>query len=304
MIDQFSGAGCQSASARRRESLTANNPLASLGEKLRNQLKNFAVRDTEGKLVGVVRDLYLAADNQLNLLVSKPAPHPGGRLFILKSQIIRKIDYCIQSLFINLSAAQIEQLLEYLLSKRGGVASVSGCDSILLSELPHPPETPVPAATAHPQPAEDGHSAIERRQPEDVPEKAIPLLEERSVVERDKHSAGELLTPNKIESRMGEFPARREKRIIEQIRPDSCNIAGSDTGDGELAGVELRETTVKHPPLSATGEFTSAETATRILNAIARHRGDKFVRVRVEILLDNSQLQKTYQEWFDRYSDS
>jgi hypothetical protein len=111
---------------------------------------------------------------------------------------------------------------------------------------------------------------------------------------------------------MVQIPVRREKLIVEQVSPERKQLAEIDLGLEEISGIELTEaeitgsklpeTTNLSNELTVKGEFNSPKIASLLLNAIAleRHQGCK--KVRVEIVVEDAERQKTYQEWADRCS--
>jgi len=153
--------------------------------------------------------------------------------------------------------------------------------------------------------------------PEVLEEELIRLLGERLIVDRSKRKVGEVIVRKEIETRMVQVPVRREKLIVEQVSPERKQLAKIDLGQEEISAIELTEeeitgaklpeTTSKLPEiarldneLTVRGEFSSPKIASLLLNAIAleRHHGCK--KVRVEIVVEDAEHQKTYQEWVER----
>ena len=96
-------------------------------------MKNFAVFDNQGQLVGVVHDLIVDANRRLNLVISNQVnqqtleygeqladKHPS--LFRLQSQRIKKIDKPTKSVFIDFNKSEIEYMPEYLETEKPGDA--------------------------------------------------------------------------------------------------------------------------------------------------------------------------------------
>lgn len=146
--------------------------------------------------------------------------------------------------------------------------------------------------------------------PEVLEEEIIRLLGERLVVDRGKRKVGEVIVRKEIETRMVQVPVRREKLIVEQISPERKQLAEIDLGLAEISAVELPEAKVtgtKLDPnlsneLTVKGEFNSPKIASLLLNAIALERRQGCKKVRVEIVVEDAERQKTYQEWADRCS--
>lgn len=148
--------------------------------------------------------------------------------------------------------------------------------------------------------------------PEVLEEEIIRLLGERLVVDRSKRKVGEVIVRKEIETRMVQVPVRHEKLIVEQVSPEHKQLAEIDLGQ-EILAVELNTPEITENKLSktvslgneftATGEFSSAKIASLLLNAIALERRQGCKKVRVEIVVEDAERQKTYQEWVDRCSD-
>jgi stress response protein YsnF len=145
-----------------------------------------------------------------------------------------------------------------------------------------------------------------------VEEEIICLLEERLVVNRSKWKVGEVVVRKEVENKIVQVPIRREKLIIEQISPETKQIAEIDLGKGEVSGIELTEASTSDTldrsaqradnPYTVIGEFLSPKAASHLLEAIALQGQHGCKKVRVELVLDNPELQQTYQGMFDRCS--
>lgn len=142
-------------------------------------------------------------------------------------------------------------------------------------------------------------------------EELIRLLGERLIVGRSKRKVGEVIVRKEIETRMIQVPVRREKLIIEQVSPEHKQLAEIDLGEEEISGVELQAAEMsgtKMPvaradnELTVTGEFSSPKIASLLLNAIALERRQGCKKVRLEIVVEDVERQKSYQEWVDRAS--
>jgi len=103
---------------------------------------------------------------------------------------------------------------------------------------------------------------------------------------------------------MIEVPVRYEKLIVEQVSPEHKQLAEIDLGQGEISGIELGGTANQTHDLTVRGNFHSPKIASLVLNAIAMERRHGCHQVRVEIVVEDVERQKTYQEWFDRCSGS
>jgi sporulation protein YlmC with PRC-barrel domain len=166
--------------------------------------------------------------------------------------------------------------------------------------------TPVEPENNHKKPEMEGCLSSNER--DVIEEEVIRLLAERLIVDRSKRKVGEIVVRKQVETRMVEVPVRYEKLIVEQVGSENKQLAEIVLGAGEVTGIELLEhTTSQTQPTSqptVTGEFRSPKSASLFLNAIALQRAHGCAKVRVELVLENPELEKTYQEWFNRCSGS
>lgn len=313
------------------ESVKTNAGINTLAEKLRSKLKDFAVLDRHGELIGQVKDLILDNNRQLNLVVSRLNTAPRSSLFLLKSKLIQNIDPSNQSVLINMDKAEIDNLPDY---------TITVPQDIELSEIKNRPITPTQeavnevtikdsvsdSATIMPTPLSESENVqselnydvtpdpVETR--EVLSEEIIRLLEERLVIDRGKRKIGEVIVRKEIETRMIQVPVRREKLIVEQVSPERKQLAEIDLGEEEVAGIDLSEAAsidttaiastqnVNLDELTVRGEFNSPKIASLLLNAIALERRHGCLKVFVEIVVEDAERQKLYQEWVNRSSAS
>lgn len=313
------------------ESVKINAGINTLAEKLRSKLKDFAVLDRQGQLMGQVKDLILDNNRQLNLVVSRLTTAPRSSLFLLKSKLIQNIDPSNQSVLINMDKAEIENLPEY---------TITVPQDIELSEIQNSPVTPTQEAvnevtindsvsaseTIMPTPFSESENLqselnydvtlepVDTR--EVLEEEIIRLLGERLVIDRGKRKIGEVIVRKEIETRMIQVPVRREKLIVEQVSPERKQLAEINLGEEEVAGIDLSEAaginttaiastqTVSLDELTVRGEFNSPKIASLLLNAIALERRHGCKKLRVEIVVEDAERQKLYQEWVNRSSGS
>jgi len=269
---------------------------------LKKKVKDFAVIDRQGQLVGMVYDLIVDTNRRLNLVISNQVnqqtveysqqladKHPS--LFRLQSQRIKKIDKPTKSVFIDLNKSEIEYMPEYLETETPGDGKLSENS---IEQLGYSQTTSSPV------------------EPENLEyvteEKIIRLLEERLVVESSKRKVGEVIVRKVIETRMVQVPVRREKLIVEQLSPEYKQLAEIDLSQGEVSGIDLTEVerleaTPFNGSLTVSGEFSSPKIASLLLNAIALERDHGCKQVRVTIAVENESHQKKYQDWFDRCSE-
>ena len=138
--------------------------------------------------------------------------------------------------------------------------------------------------------------------PEVVDERTVRLLEERLVVNSgQRRKVGEVIVRKEIETRIVEVPVRREKLIVEQVSPHK-QLAVVDLRELDSdAGVEVHEATSTSSRPIVRGNFTSAEAASRFLDAIAHHPDTRYQSIQICITLDDPQLQSLYQQWLEQY---
>jgi stress response protein YsnF/sporulation protein YlmC with PRC-barrel domain len=154
----------------------------------------------------------------------------------------------------------------------------------------------------------DMEGSTESARTDVVEEEVFRLLAERLIVDRSKRKAGEVIVRKEVETRMVEVPVRYEKLIVEQVSPEHKQLAEILLGNGEITGVELTQSaTSQAQPTDnsiASGEFNSPKSASLFLNAVALQRHHGCAKVRIELVLEDEELQKTYQEWFERCAGS
>ncbi len=271
--------------------------ISTVLENLRNKVKNFAVVDNHGQLVGEVRDLIIDANRQLNIIVSKIVTHGSNGLYRLSSKLVKKIDPQIQRIFINIDNSQVQDLPEY--KERESTDGVMEQNLTAMQQNPDNfPELPV---------VKEEKSEIEFGEENKVEAEIIRLLGERLVVDRSKRKIGEVIVRKEIETRMIQIPVRREKLIVEQVSPEHKQLAEIDLGEEEISSLpwkagEIHEAASFDGSLTVTGEFHSPKIASLLLNAIALERNHKCKKIRVTIVVEDEERQKTYQEWFNRTS--
>lgn len=82
---------------------------------LRGKLKNFTVIDELGQPIGEISDLILDAGHQLNLVISQPDEQGQPPSVLLNGRRIRKVSVQTQSVFVDITKADVRFLPEYLL---------------------------------------------------------------------------------------------------------------------------------------------------------------------------------------------
>lgn len=135
-------------------------------------------------------------------------------------------------------------------------------------------------------------------------EQIIQLLAERLIVEQKQRKLGEVVVRKVIETRILQVPVRSEKLIVEQVSPEYKQLAEISLTAEEIDSSDSPATTTSTDvnklanQLSVKGKFNSPKTASLLLNAIALDSDHKCQEVRVEIVVEDEEHQKTYQEWF------
>lgn len=287
------------ASATKIEAAQSNTSLKQVPEKVRTKLKSFIVKDRDGELVGKVKDAYFDVSNQLNFVVAgNNSENP--RVFLLNIKLLKKVDYHEKSLFAKLSLEQIEMLPEksvYGTEEHLEVSSAS------ISDLSHSyPIIPLAVMSNQTDTEIKIENQVTGGNQEDldiVDQEVIRLLEERLVINRSKRKVGEVIVRKEIETRMVQVPIQREKLIFEQVGDDPKVLAEIDLGEGQITGIDLNEIKVEPSEPTVIAEFTSVQKASKILNSIASQPRHGCVKVRLEIVLENKELQETYQKWID-----
>jgi stress response protein YsnF/sporulation protein YlmC with PRC-barrel domain len=173
-------------------------------------------------------------------------------------------------------------------------------------------DMPTIAESEYNQEEQEMEASLESQDTEIVEEEVIRLLEERLIVDRNKRKVGEVIVRKEIETRMVQVPVRYEKLIVEQISPERKQLAEIELEGEEISGLELiqsgmsadNQTQNTTGKTTVSGEFKSPKSASLFLNAIALQRHHGCAKVRVELVLEDAELQKTYEEWFARCSGS
>lgn len=136
-----------------------------------------------------------------------------------------------------------------------------------------------------------------------VEEEIVRLLEERLVVNRRKWKVGEVIVRKEIETEIVKVPIRREKLIVEQVGTETKIIAEIDLAAGEITeNYQASSPNLASNQNTVVGEFLSPKAASNLLEAIALQKHHGCAKVRIEVVVENSELQETYQKMFDRCS--
>jgi stress response protein YsnF/sporulation protein YlmC with PRC-barrel domain len=291
-------------------------------EKLRAKLRSYAVINMRGQLIGRIEDFILNQSRQLNMVMSRSEAQSTSPLFLLSSRYIQKVDTPNRVLFVDLTQTELNQLPVYqpsvqdvkAVSEPLVIPPVTQVSDTSLENSETPLPKPESLTTEYPEELNNQTMIDDSDLREVVEEEIVRLLEERLVINRSKRKIGEVVVRKEIETRIVEVPVQREKLIIEQVGSETIQLAEIDLGHGEVTGVELRDASRSDsavPQLAVptsdnrptvTGEFLSPKAASNLLEAIALQGRHGCAKVRVELVLDNPELQETYQKMFDRCS--
>lgn len=291
-------------------SINQDQRIATLLHKLKGKLSNFTIIDSQGQPVGRVEDLYLDASRQLKLVISRSTALQDPRC-LLSSRLIQDVDPATQSLYVSISRAELDSLPAH---QQAAIptAEILTEKSDFFAGVPDA-ATEEQFSQSEPEPAVEEASVAEG-----VPEEVIRLLGERLLVKQRKRKVGEVIIRKAIETQWIEVPVRREKLIVEQVSPELKRLVEIDLGQGEISGIELSQPRLTRAQVNQAssaeprqvgdkpvvrGEFTSPKAAALLLEAIALQRQHGCTRIRVEIELEDTDYQETYQSWIDRSSD-
>lgn len=306
MKDQVRGRGDNLGSAQ------TQSELPDRLDNLKSQLIDFTVRDSEGQPLGRVTDLTVEPENQLNLIVSRGDDRPE-QLVKVSSDLIEKIEYATNTVFVSLTRQQLDALPEYQTPVyNNGAIDPSELPGEWVDSVPSPgSQKPIAIEERSHQIDSQSSLADFKQIRKEVIASNIPLREERLVVNRGKRKVGEVVVRKEIETRMIEVPVRREKLIVEQVSPEYKKLTEIILGENEGYAMASEETpgitpngAVQQKPETnrVSGEFHSPEIAARILEEIAKRQPNGCAKVRVELVVEEERFRNTYQSWFDRYS--
>ncbi len=284
---------------------TSVEQVRSLITNLNSKLRNFAVIDKHSNSIGKVKDVILDSNRQISFIISESSDQSVARLFILRGQLVQKIDSSAHCLILIVDKSQLEYLPEYferetepeiepeISENTSGNLTVD--NSLQNSSMPD-------TSSVNPT----NNFAVDSSE-EVASEDIIRLLGERLIVDRSKRKVGEVVVRKEIETRMVTVPVRHERLIVEQVSPEYKELANIYLGGEEIVGTEATsaqrlESADFNGALTVSGEFSSAKIASLLLNAIALERNNGCKRVKITIAVEDEQHQQQYQEWFARTS--
>ena len=274
-------------------------------EKVRTKLKSFTVKDNQGHLAGKIKDVYFDDNGQLNFVVAGLG-REKPRIFLVSIKLLKKVDYHQKSLFLSITPEQVDLLPG--VSANAEPHSLENSSEVL-SEFSNSNSTNPSTLMLNQTDADRQNDNLHITEHEDgfdvVDREVIRLLEERLVINRSKRKVGEVIVRKEIETRMVQVPIQWEKLIVEQVGDDPKVLAEIDLGEGNITGIDLKEIKSDRQEPTVKAEFTSVQKASKILNSIASQPRHGCVKVRIEIVLENKQLEETYQKWMtEHHSDS
>ncbi|TAG65610.1 MAG: DUF2382 domain-containing protein [Oscillatoriales cyanobacterium] len=262
------------------------------------------IKDNQGHLVGKIKDVYFDPNGQLNFVVSGLG-RENPRIFLVSIKLLKKVDYHQKTLFVSIKSDAVD-----LLPGIGGTAEYEylGKSSEQLDEVSNSESTNPSTVMSNLTDADRQNEHLETDEDDEnldiVDREVIRLLEERLVINRSKRKVGEVIVRKEIETRMVQVPIQWEKLIVEQVGDDPKVLAEIDLGEGNITGIDLAEIKSDRQEPTVKAEFTSVQKASKILNAIASQPRHGCVKVRLEIVLEDKQLEDTYQKWMtESHSD-
>jgi stress response protein YsnF len=273
-------------------------------EKVRTKLKSFTVKDNKGHLVGKIKDVYFDANGQLNFVVAGLGSE-NTRIFIVSIKLLKNVDYHQKALFLSINSDQADLLPGVSPAGRQSLENASEPHSEFNNSELTNPSTVMSNLTDADRTDENLETDEDEENLDIVDQEVIRLLEERLVINRSKRKVGEVIVRKEIETRMVQVPIQWEKLIVEQVGDDPKVLAEIDLGEGSITGIDLTEIKSDRQEPTVKAEFTSVQKASKILNSIASQPRHGCVKVRLELVLENKQLEDTYQKWLtENHSDS
>ena len=278
--------------------------LNQVPEKVRTKLKSFTVKDNKGQLVGKIKDVYFDANGQLNFVVAGLGSE-NTRIFIVSIKLLKKVDYHQKALFLSINSDQVDMLPGVSAAGHEYLEKASEPQSEFNNSELTNPSTVMSNLTDADRTDENLETDEDEENFDIVDQEVIRLLEERLVINRSKRKVGEVIVRKEIETRMVQVPIQWEKLIVEQVGDDPKVLAEIDLGEGSITGIDLTEIKSDRQEPTVKAEFTSVQKASKILNSIASQPRHGCVKVRLELVLENKQLEDTYQKWMtENHSES
>ena len=127
----------------------------------------------------------------------------------------------------------------------------------------------------------------------------ISLLEEKLVVKRQKHKLGEVVVRKEIETRTLHIPIRREKLIVEKVGITTEHLTEVNLAEERVNGVKFGELDNAKDIYQVQSNFVSIEQLRDLLTRIGDRSDTENIKLRLEIITDNSRSQQVYQNICD-----
>ncbi len=246
--------------------------------------QNLKVYDLHNHLLGDVKHIIRDEDNKLQIVFAPPGKEKP--LFRVSKQVVRKVDLDRDSIIIFIT----ENMRKELIKHSGDAFDWVQSDSTEASF----DETQNEEIDSEEIMSDD--TALD--------EATIRLLEERLKIDRSSKKLGEVIVRKVVETKTIEVPVRQEKLIVEQVHGDQTeNLAEIDLSSGVIEDQDLRNTSVTQDGLTVHGEFISLEAASEIIKAISLQKDHGCQKVKIELIVSNSQQQKDYQAMLDQCTD-
>ena len=124
----------------------------------------------------------------------------------------------------------------------------------------------------------------------------ISLLEEKLVVKRQKHKLGEVVVRKEVETQTIHIPIRREKLIVEKIGVTTEHLTEVNLAEEQVNGVKFGKLDNAKDIYQAQSNFVSLQQLRDLLTRILDRSDTENIKLRLEIITDNSQSQRAYQD--------
>ena len=129
----------------------------------------------------------------------------------------------------------------------------------------------------------------------------ISLLEEKLIIKRHRCKLGEVVARKEVETRMLHIPIRREKLVVEKVGVTTEHLTEVNLGEERVNGVIFGELNDSNDIYQAQSNFVSLQQLKELLAKIPDRSGTENIKMRLEIITDNSESQKAYQDMCNLY---
>ena len=259
--------------------------------KLDKQLISYQVLDRQGIARAEVKDIYYDINNEINLLIELKSINNQLNLYRLEHTDICQINLDDKLILSNLSQQQLENSPLYQTVPTHIKEALSQSSLYDDCEM---------------NPSKDKNNIdidINQQQSDSLEIEAIPLLEEKLQVTRQKQKVGEVIVRKQVETKIVEVPLRREKLIVERIGKNPEQLTEVVIGSGKVNGFQYNELN-DHDRLHLTNShFLDLPTAHKLLEALTQVSATANTKIRLEIVTDSSEHQLEYQNICNRIAD-